>query len=132
MSTITDPRQTLQGRLRAARIFASIEQADMAQQLGVARQTVSAWENGRTDMPATMLIRWSETTRISLDWIAWGTVRPEGFEPPAYCSVADDYAKWSMPCADGHHNGCRRSLCGCPCHDSQIDEVDVRDLVLAA
>ena len=82
------------GRLRSARLIAGLEQKDMAEALGVSRPTISTWENDKFDIPATKLVRWSELTRVSLEWIAWGTkkapsedgadVRPEGFEPPTY------------------------------------------------
>ena len=84
------------GRLRAARVFAGLEQTEMAAELGVSRGSVGNWETGKNEMPARAMIRWAEMTRVSLDWIAWGTqkaplesgasgiVRPEGFEPPAY------------------------------------------------
>lgn len=99
--TITDSRtQTLQGRLKAARVLAGMEQADMAAELGVSRQTISNWEVGRNEIPATAMIRWAELTRISIAWLGFGTVRPEGFEPPAYCSVADD-----VECGRCHGSG---------------------------
>ena len=93
--TMTDRRiETLAGRLRSARLFAGLEQKDVAEALHVGRPTVSMWENGKNDIPASKLIALAELTRVSLDWIAWGTkkapsedgavVRPEGFEPPTY------------------------------------------------
>ena len=94
--TITDASRTttLAGRLRSARLFAGVEQLDLASELHVSRQTISSWETGRNDIPAEKLIRWAELTRVSLLWIAYGTkkapsedgadVRPEGFEPPTY------------------------------------------------
>jgi transcriptional regulator with XRE-family HTH domain len=83
------------GRLRAARIFAGIEQVELAATIGVSRGSISNWENDRNDISAAAMIRWAELTRVSLDWLAWGTkkapsedgaeaVRPEGFEPPTY------------------------------------------------
>lgn len=66
-----------------------MEQSELATVLGVSRTSVSNYETGRNDIPALVMIRWAELTRTSLDWLAWGGVRPEGFEPPTYCSGAD-------------------------------------------
>ena len=94
--TMTDNRTaTMAGRLRTARLFAGLEQIDLAQELGVSRGSIHNWESGKATLSATALIRWAELTRVSLDWIAYGrktapsedgagSVRPEGFEPPAY------------------------------------------------
>jgi transcriptional regulator with XRE-family HTH domain len=57
-----------------------MEQADMAAQLGISRQTVSNWEIGRNEISATARIRLAELTRISMRELGFGTVRPEGFE----------------------------------------------------
>ena len=93
--TMTENRtSTLGGRLRAARLFAGVEQIDLASELGVSRSSIHNWETDKANLPASAMIRWAEVTRISLDWLAWGTkkapsedgaaVRPEGFEPPTY------------------------------------------------
>jgi DNA-binding XRE family transcriptional regulator len=80
---------SLAKRLRAARLLADLEQAELAELIGVARTTVSNWESGRTEPSATYFVRWANATGQPLEWLAEGVVRPEGFEPPAYCSVAD-------------------------------------------
>ena len=74
---------TLGGRLRAARLFAGIDQTELAAELGVSRQTISNWETGRNELPASAMIRWAETCKVSLDWMGFGnSLRPEAFEPP--------------------------------------------------
>jgi transcriptional regulator with XRE-family HTH domain len=86
MTLTTDTRTaTLAARLRAARIFAGLDQTDLANDLGVARQTLSNWERDVATVPAVAMIRWAELTRVSVEWLAFGAgVRPEGFEPPTY------------------------------------------------
>jgi transcriptional regulator with XRE-family HTH domain len=101
--TIADSRTTtLAGRMRAARLFAGIEQIDLAKALGCSRTSISNWENGKTEIPARVMIHWAELTEVSVDYLAWGNrkapdsvesgasgvVRPKGFEPLAFCSVA--------------------------------------------
>ena len=77
---------TLGGRLRTARLFAGIEQTDLADTLGVSRGTISNYERGVSTLPALVMIQWADITRVALGWIAYGLVRPEGFEPPTYWS----------------------------------------------
>lgn len=85
--------------MRAARLFAGIEQADLARALGISRGSVSNYETGKTVVPAVVMIHWAEATNVSLEYLAWGNdkdpdsresgsaVRPKGFEPLAFCSV---------------------------------------------
>ncbi len=102
---IENPAWTLLDRLKYARLLAGMEQAEIAARLGVARTTVSAWETGRTEPSATNFVRWAHVTGQPLEWLAEGIndktpaeagvvssvstrVRPEGFEPPTFWSVA--------------------------------------------
>lgn len=91
MTLTTDTRTaTLAARLRAARVFAGLDQTALANELGVARQTLSNWERDVATVPAIAMIRWAEVTRVSVEWLSFGAgVRPEGFEPPTYCSVVN-------------------------------------------
>src|SRR5690242_8030414 len=95
MTLINDTALSLPKRLRAARLLADMEQADIAKALGVARQTVSAWESGRTEPSASLFVRWAHVTGQPLEWLAEGVhdkapaeagadVRHEGFEPPTF------------------------------------------------
>lgn len=90
MTLLTVTALDLPKRLKAARLMADLEQADIAAAIGVARQTVSNWERGVSEPSATFFVRWAAATGQPLEWLAEGvSVRPEGFEPPTYCSVAD-------------------------------------------
>lgn len=59
-------------RMRAARVLAGLDQIEMAEQLGVHRNAVSAWERGVNEPGALRLTRWAEITDRSLDWLATG------------------------------------------------------------
>ncbi len=72
MSTITVTGLSLAKRLRAARLLADMEQADIATAIGVSRSTVSGWEQGRTEPGASYFVRWAAVTGQSLDWLAEG------------------------------------------------------------
>ena len=131
--TLMDRRiETLAGRLRSARLFAGLEQKDIADAVGVSRPTVSMWENGKNDIPASKLIAYAELTRVSLNWIAWGTqkapsedgaaVRPEGFEPPTYWSVASEPCPYCAERAKLEREY-GTTLGPCPLHDGSRDEL---------
>lgn len=72
MSTITVTGLSLAKRLRASRLLADMEQSDIAAAIGVSRQTVSGWEQGRTEPSATYFVRWASVTGQSLEWLAEG------------------------------------------------------------
>ena len=87
MTILNDTGLGLAKRLRAARIIADLDQAGIAERIGVSRQTVSNWERGLAEPGATYFVRWAKETGQPLEWLAEGVsdvVRPEGFEPPAY------------------------------------------------
>lgn len=105
MTIMDNPTWTLTDRLRKSRLLAGLEQAEIAELVGVSRNSVSNYENGKTELTATTFVRWAHATGVTLDWLAEGvndktpaeagavstvstSVRPEGFEPPTFCSVA--------------------------------------------
>ncbi|WP_096359409.1 helix-turn-helix domain-containing protein [Microbacterium sp. TPU 3598] len=100
MTLMDNPTWTLVDRLRKSRLLAGLEQAQIADALGVARNTVSNWERGRSEPSATYFVRWAHATGVTLDWLAEGvnaetapteveavsslsqhSVRPKGLEP---------------------------------------------------
>ncbi len=118
MTLLNDTALDLRKRLKAARLLADLEQAELAERIGVARQTVSNWERGLAEPSATHFVRWAKVTGQPLEWLAEGIeVRPEGFEPPAYWSVAD--LEDLCPCEDGHEDPFQP--CYCSCH-GRVDE----------
>ncbi|WP_230101281.1 helix-turn-helix transcriptional regulator, partial [Microbacterium sp. Bi98] len=97
MTLMDNPTWTLEVRLRKSRIMADLEQAQIAEAIGVSRNTVSNWETGRSEPSATFFVRWAQATGVTLDWLAeglnagspaasatglpGGDVRPKGLEP---------------------------------------------------
>ena len=59
-------------KIRQARIDAKLTQEYAAQFLGVSRQTISNWENGKTYPDIVSVIRMSELYRVSLDHLLKG------------------------------------------------------------
>jgi transcriptional regulator with XRE-family HTH domain len=80
MTMIDNPAWTLVDRLKKARQLAGMEQTDIADALGVARNTVSNWENGRSEPSASAFVRWARATGVPLEWLAEGVgeYRSEG------------------------------------------------------
>ncbi|MFI8634003.1 helix-turn-helix domain-containing protein [Microbacterium sp. NPDC077663] len=100
MTIIDNATWTAYDRLRKARMLADLDQTQMAAALGVARNTVSNWERGINEPPASAFVRWADVTGVSIEWLAAsyrndaetttapaearaveGGVRPKGLEP---------------------------------------------------
>lgn len=113
--TILDVKTwTLAERLKRARLVAGLEQAELSELIGASRASISNYENGRTEPTASTFVLWAEATGASLEWLAQGVVRPEGFEPPAYCSVAGLAAL--CPCEADHESPYEPCYCSCHGH----------------
>ncbi len=73
------PEWTLGDRLRKARLHAGLEQAELATELGIARNSVASYENQRTAPRRPVLLAWAMRTGVSLDWLVGDTPsRPDG------------------------------------------------------
>lgn len=100
------PEFTIGDRLRKARLSMG-DQMDVrafAELLGTSRNTITNYELEHTPaerMKLMVLRQWAMATGVDLGWLRTGRaeregdggpagrgVRPEGFEPPTYCSVA--------------------------------------------
>ncbi|WP_350348027.1 helix-turn-helix transcriptional regulator [Agromyces sp. G08B096] len=95
---VETPTGTLAERLRKARLLADLDQNELAAQLGIARNSISNYETGRSEPSASTFVRWAQITGVTLEWLAEGvnaktapvetgavrSVRPEGLEPPTF------------------------------------------------
>ncbi|PYY34220.1 XRE family transcriptional regulator [Curtobacterium sp. MCJR17_055] len=81
------PPVTLAHRLRIAREWRDLEQADIARELGISRATVSNYERGVTTPGKLAVNAWAVVTDVEVDWLReddWQTpppVGPAGIEP---------------------------------------------------
>jgi transcriptional regulator with XRE-family HTH domain len=99
MRAVEEPREwhvpefTLGDRLTKARNDAGISQEQMADLVGCSRRTIVRYENGQSDVPRGVVLAYCVSTWTKLSWLDpdWpeGLVRPEGFEPPTFCSAPD-------------------------------------------
>lgn len=55
--------------LKAARVNANMLQSDVAEKLGVSKESVANWENGKTAPRSTMLVRLCDLYKIPIDAI---------------------------------------------------------------
>lgn len=63
------PQWTLGDRLRKAREIAGLSQGEMADAIGIARNSVGRYESGAYDPSRPVLIAWAFRTGVSLNWI---------------------------------------------------------------
>jgi transcriptional regulator with XRE-family HTH domain len=78
------PPSTLGNRLRDSREWRGLEQAQMAEELGIGRSTVSNYERGIT--PATKLVinAWAVVCQVDVEWLKTGDIpgwAPRGSNP---------------------------------------------------
>lgn len=115
MTLIDNPAWTLVDRLKKSRILADLDQTQIANALGIARNTVSNWETGRSEPSASAFVRWARVTGVSLEWLAEGIaetttapaearaveggVRPKGLEPLTFWSVVAPLLDWDAELA---------------------------------
>lgn len=91
MTIATDPGQrippsTLQNRLRDAREWRGLEQADLAAELGIGRSTVSNYERGITPPGKLVVNAWAVACDVDVEWLKTGTeaaTDPRGGNDPA-------------------------------------------------
>jgi transcriptional regulator with XRE-family HTH domain len=72
MPDVMIPPETLGERLRRARVHAGISVQTMADDLGVARQTVSSWENNRERPRRTTLLAYAFRCAVPVEWLETG------------------------------------------------------------
>jgi len=71
------PVWTIADRMGKARREAGLSTAEMADLLGVSRQTVGNWEAGRVKPSKATLLAWSTYTDVALGWILTGSDNPQ-------------------------------------------------------
>lgn len=63
------PVWTLGDKLRKARVDAGLEQAELASEIGVSRNTVRNYEAEKTAPRRPVLLAWAMRTGVSLEWL---------------------------------------------------------------
>lgn len=70
------PEWTVADRLRKAREVAGLEQAELARDIDVARQTVGNYERGAVQPRRIVLKAWALRTGVPLEWLETGKANP--------------------------------------------------------
>jgi transcriptional regulator with XRE-family HTH domain len=92
-SDLLVPQFDLADRMRKALRVADIGVQEMADFLGVARNTVSTWINGKIQ-PSTQTIRlWAIRCNVPYEWLRWGdTPGPESAHTTRYAERVTPHA----------------------------------------
>lgn len=77
MAQIAAPPWTLGDRLTKARKFAGLSQTDLADYLGIARRSITSYENDETRPSRAVLIAWALRCDVPLDWLEHGERGPD-------------------------------------------------------
>jgi len=85
MSAETVPEFDRMDRMALALRHARLTNQDMADYLGVTRETVSRWVNGRSTPNLGVMRLWALRTEVPLEWLETGSVRHQGLEPRTRC-----------------------------------------------
>jgi transcriptional regulator with XRE-family HTH domain len=92
--TTTVPVFTLADRLRKAREVLGVDQAELAEILGVSRSSVSNAETGSA-VPRRITMRaWAEATGVPLEWLTTGEWAPRGSNPQPTDWVSAQVRGW--------------------------------------
>lgn len=90
------PQWTAADRLRKARVTAGLTQTELAEQMGVAKSTVSNYEAGHTTNLRTIVLKqWALATGVPVAWLRYGeegsggTFTPGGQEVRGTGCIAD-------------------------------------------
>lgn len=67
------PEWTLADRLSKARRHAGLEQPELADMIGIARSSLSAYENGHRTPRRPVLLSWALATGVPLEWLTEGS-----------------------------------------------------------
>ncbi|HXI18753.1 MAG TPA: helix-turn-helix transcriptional regulator [Chloroflexota bacterium] len=70
------PTFTQADRLRKAREVAHLDQVDLADEIGISRQTVSNYETGSSHPRKIVLKAWALASGVPLEWLMDGTRPP--------------------------------------------------------
>ena len=77
------PPSTLALRLRIAREWRDLKQAELAEALDVSRATIGNYESGTTHPSRLQINAWAVTCDVDVEWLKGGAVGPTGFGPVA-------------------------------------------------
>lgn len=107
MTDVTDgviPEWTLGWRLQRALDFAGITATDMADELGVARGTVSRWMNDHGAPPRLAYVKmWALRCGVNLGWLELGVGPDPSPGAPDPRDSDDRASKAKLPRVDSNH-----------------------------
>jgi transcriptional regulator with XRE-family HTH domain len=89
------PKWTLADRLMKSRRHAGLEQPELADAIGIARSSLSAYENGHRTPRRPVLLSWALATGVPLEWLlnGYGEASDQGI-PMKRCTRAQQGTLW--------------------------------------
>lgn len=84
------PQWTVADRLRKAREHAGMTQAQLAETIGVAQRSVSAYENGQTTPRRPVALAWALATHVPFAWIVGDDDPMSKLGRPTFLCMSDD------------------------------------------
>ena len=85
-------------RLRIARENAGFEQGEFAELIGISRNTVSNYENGRKEVRRTTVVTWAKATKVPFSWLMGEDYEGPGTGKPAPKDRPDLYTATDLNC----------------------------------
>lgn len=92
------PEWTLGDRLRKAREHAHLKQEELADEIGVSRTSVSAYEGGKSRPSRPIVLAWAVRCTVDYDWLLTGTSPFVPGEPSSGNSASADTNGTTFPC----------------------------------
>lgn len=83
------PQWSLGDRLAKARRHASLSGADLADRIGVSRNTVTNYEQEKVHMRRPVLIAWAFACGVPFDWLVSGDTTTEQGRQSNACTTAE-------------------------------------------
>jgi transcriptional regulator with XRE-family HTH domain len=96
------PQFDMADRLRKALRVADLSVQDIADYLGVSRNTVSAWINGRTVPNKASLMLWAMRTGVPLEWLQTGESPGQGGPGPGARAASVKRSRSVLPRLDSN------------------------------
>lgn len=89
----TPPEWTLTDRLRKAREVAGLDQAELAELIGVGRTSISNYEKAVSTPKRPVILSWALATGVPVEWLASGITPEPGPNEPH--TMPGKHSPWS-------------------------------------
>lgn len=93
MTATMVPQWTMEDRLRKAREAAEMDQRELAETIGVSRNTIGNYESGNTTNHRRIVLnQWALATGVPIEWLRDGVEPSDRPDPSGTSNLAPDVA----------------------------------------